>query len=221
MIEHKTSYLQPKIIISETHPSLLHYIWRAIKLVGLMLIILLFIGMLYLYTQGKQAISGFDEEFLGVFSQFVEQVLKQDMAHALVIKTPLEKNVSLTQAIDAMKTRAKLLDIKFVTSHVLLTAPAEKTEAKSKNERLVEVLEFSDEKITPQLLSYSPDFAVYLPYRIAIYTDKEGQAWLTTVDLSLLAHGSSRLPSEVKNQTLQLHDDLLRIVSAGASGAKE
>lgn len=218
MIEHKTSYLQPKIIISETAPSLLAYVWRGIKLFGVFCLLLVLSVALYLYVEGKQVIGGFDEEFLGVFSQFVEQVLKQDMARALVVKTPLEQKITPTKAIEAMKIRAKTLGIKFIESHTLVAAaPSGNNQAK----RMIEVLEFFDDKVTSQLLEHSPDFAVHLPCRIVISIDKEGQAWLTTLDLGLLAHGSAHLPPDVKNNVLKLQDDLLRIISAGASGAKE
>ena len=218
MIEHKISYLQPKIIISETTPSIWAYVWRGIKLFGMFCLLLVLAVAIYLYVEGKQVIGGFDEEFLGVFSQFVEQVLKQDMARALVVKTPLEQKITPAQAIDAMKIRAKTLGIKFIESHTLISAaPSGNHSVK----RMVEVLEFFDDKVTSQLLEYSPDFAVHLPCRIVVSTDKDGQAWLTTLDLGLLAHGSAHLPPDVKNNALKLQDDLLRIISAGASGAKE
>ncbi|MEN9461283.1 MAG: hypothetical protein RIS84_1303 [Pseudomonadota bacterium] len=218
MIEHKTSYLQPKIIISETAPSFLSYVWRGIKLFGVFCLLLVFSAAIYLYIEGKQVISSFDEEFLGVFSQFVEQVLKQDMARALVVKTPLEQKIIPVQAIEAMKIRAKTLGLKFIESHTLVSATPS---GNNHSKRMIEVLEFFDDKVTAQLLEHSPDFAVHLPCRIVVSMDKDGQAWLTTLDLSLLAHGSAHLPPEVKNNVLKLQDDLLRIISAGASGAKE
>jgi uncharacterized protein (DUF302 family) len=210
--------LQPKIIISETAPSFLSYVWRGIKLFGVFCLLLVFSAAIYLYIEGKQVISSFDEEFLGVFSQFVEQVLKQDMARALVVKTPLEQKIIPVQAIEAMKIRAKTLGLKFIESHTLVSATPS---GNNHSKRMIEVLEFFDDKVTAQLLEHSPDFAVHLPCRIVVSMDKDGQAWLTTLDLSLLAHGSAHLPPEVKNNVLKLQDDLLRIISAGASGAKE
>jgi hypothetical protein len=63
------------------------------------------------------------------------------------------------------------------------------------------------------------DFAAYMPYRIALYRDKEERAWLATVDLGLLIHGVQELEPKLKLQMIATRDRLLDIMAAGASGS--
>ena len=57
-----------------------------------------------------------------------------------------------------------------------------------------------------------------MPCRIALYEDDNGTAWLATMNLELLIHGSRELDPELKAQVVAVKDGLLDIMAAGASG---
>ena len=63
--------------------------------------ILAFIGLvtvgggIVLYGYGQQATRLFDDQFVLLFSQFVEQILKKDVASAMIVRTALEKGVTI------------------------------------------------------------------------------------------------------------------------------
>jgi len=168
------------------------------------------------YVQGQQATHFFDDKFIMFFSRFVEQVLKKDMASALVIKIALEKEVTLEQAIQSMKLYAHQLNLKFTASYPL---HKEIERATGQTSHFIEIFEFCEANVVSSLLQYNADFAGYLPYRIVLYEDSQNQRWLATLNMELLLHATQGMNSEVKKQALKIQDNLLKIMGASASGA--
>jgi hypothetical protein len=216
-MQHQLAHSQaPNIIISKTTLGplwiLLEWLRNLLAIVGLLLI-----GTLgYLYFQGQQAARPFDDKFVVFLSKFVGEVLKKDVASAMVTKIKLEKGVTIKQAIQSMKLYANQLNIKFVQSYPLY----KEIEAVTGNpSRFVEVFEFCDAAVAASLLEHNPDFSAHFPCRIALYEDRNGQLWLATLNLDLLIYGSQSLDSEVRLQSLKIQDGILKIMGAGASGA--
>ena len=90
---------------SSPTPPVLDFLRNILAILGLAVVG----GGGILYMQGQQAAHFFDDKFIIFFSRFVEQVLKKDMASALVIKIALEKEVTIEQAIKSMKLYAHQL----------------------------------------------------------------------------------------------------------------
>lgn len=216
-MQHQLVHSQaPNIIISTPTLKplwiLLEWLRTLLAIVGLFLI-----GTLgYLYLQGQQAARPFDDKFIVFLSRFVEEVLKKDVASAMVTKIKLEQGVTIKQAIQSMKLYANQLNIKFIQSYPLY----KEIEAVTGNpSRFVEIFEFCDAAVAASLIEHNPDFSAHFPCRIALYEDRNGQLWLATLNLELLIHGSQSLDSEVRMQSLKIQDGILKIMGAGASGA--
>lgn len=173
-------------------------------------------GGIILYGYGQQATRLFDDQFILLFSQFVEQVLRKDVASAMIVRTALEKGVTIEQAIKSIKLYANQLNLKFIAHYPL---HKEIQSVTGKKARFIEIFEFCDAKVASLLLEHNPDFAGHLPYRIVLYEESQGQLWLATLNMELLLHGSQNLNSESKKQALKIQDNLLKIMGAGASGA--
>jgi len=177
---------------------------------------LLFLGgLFFLYSQGQQVASSFNDEFIGFFGNFVEQVLKKDVASAMIIKTPLEKGITVKQAIQAMEKYANRLNLKLITRYPL---SKELKNVRSEPRPFVEIFELLDIHSIASILEHNPDFAAYLPCRIALYKDNNNQVWLATLNIELLFHGSQDIDNNVKVQALKIQENLLKIIGAGAHG---
>lgn len=170
--------------------------------------LLLLAGLFYLYFHGYQVADSFNNEFVGFFGKFIEQVLQQDVASAMLIKTKLKQDVTIKQASDAMKKYANQVNIKLVNSHLLY---------KETDHKFIKIFEFSDFGTTA-LLEHNPDFAAYLPYKIAMYKDNNKQVWLAILDISSLLQGRKNIEPVVKMQVLKIQEDLLKIMNFGAYG---
>jgi len=214
---HKNSYSQFPTVVYQNRPKVnlislaLKWIKNFLAIFGLLLIG----GLWFLYSQGQQVASSFNDEFVSFFGSFVEQVLKKDVASAMVIKTPLEKGVTIKQAIHAMEKYANKLNIKLIAHYPLF----KEFKADTQNSLpFVEIFELFDTAVTASLLEHNPDFAAYLPYRIVLYKDNHGQVWFTTLNIELLFHGMKDVDYNTKVQALKIQENLLKIMGAGAYG---
>lgn len=211
--------LPSTLVSNQSKISLIKILFYFIKNV---LALLGFLGLgvvLFVYFQGQQLARSFSDEFIGFFGMFVvEQVLRgKDVASTMIIKTKLEQGVTIEQAISAMKNYANQLKFKLITSYPLYKDIEAKT---GKSSRFVEIFEFCDAAVVASLLEHNPDFATYLPCRIAIYEDNNGQIWFATMDMELLFHGTQGIEPLVKVQILKIQENLLKIMGAGAHGTK-
>ena len=167
---------------------------------------------IFLYVQGQQTLHTFDSSFPKTFGTFVQQALVDDITSAMTIKMPVNKEVSKKKAIAKMKEVAKDLKMKLVNSYKLTTTFEDKKQT-------LQFFAFFDENNMQPLFTYNPDFAVYMPYQIAIYEDQQGQTWFATTNLNLLMQGSKALPAEIKAATLKIHDNLLKIIVTAANAS--
>ena len=87
----------------------------------------------------------------------------------------------------------------------------------------VEILQYCDAMVGRKMLDYSPEFVIFIPCRIAVLEDANGDIWLMTLDwnvtwLSMAWHPDSQLDAELKEDAVRIRDALEQIMHAGATG---
>lgn len=130
-----------------------------------------------------------------------------------IVKMQLEDGVTPDAAIDSMKLRANMLNMPLVAELPL----SEQIEAMGEESRRMEIFQFCDPVTAKNMVEANIDFAAYLPCRIALIEDEEGQNWLVMVDLDRILAGAE-LPEELQSSALEVRDALNEIMQAGASG---
>ena len=130
-----------------------------------------------------------------------------------VIKLPLEEGVTMDDAVQSMKLRANTLNFKLVAHQPLY----KELEAMGVESKLVEIFQFCDARIAHAMLAERLDFAAYLPCRITLIEDKDGQPWLVSMDLDRVI-AIANLPPELLAQATKVRDTIQEIMEAGASG---
>lgn len=138
----------------------------------------------------------------------------QDIAISdTVLKMPLADDVSMDDAVDSMKLRANALNFKLV-AHLPLSQELAAMDVESGR---IEIFQFCDARIANEMLQFNADFAAYLPCRIALIEDTEGQPWLVTLDLGKIIPGAN-LPPELLEKAELVRDNIESIMTAGANG---
>jgi uncharacterized protein (DUF302 family) len=130
-----------------------------------------------------------------------------------VLKLPLAGDVSMDDAVDSMKLRANALNFKLV-AHLPLY---KELEAMGVEARRIEIFQFCDARIAIDMVRYNPDFSAYLPCRITLMEDQEGQAWLVTLDLGKVIPSANLTPELLEKAEL-VRDNIESIMTAGANG---
>lgn len=130
-----------------------------------------------------------------------------------VYKVQLEDGVSMDDAVESMKLRANALNFKMVAHQPL----SKELEGMGIETKRVEIFQFCDARIAHTMISQNLDFSAYLPCRITLIEDQEGQPWLVTMDLDRVIQVAN-LPPELLENATKVRDTIKEIMEAGATG---
>ncbi|WP_455206033.1 DUF302 domain-containing protein [Kaarinaea lacus] len=130
-----------------------------------------------------------------------------------VIKVPLAEDVSMDDAVESMKLRANLLNIKLVAELPL----SKQIKSMGKQSKRMEIYQFCEPLTAQKMVQYDINFAAYLPCRIALVEDKNGKAWLVMMNLDILLN-NPKLDANLLKEAKKVRDGLNEIIEAGANG---
>jgi uncharacterized protein (DUF302 family) len=149
-----------------------------------------------------------------LFSQVAQAAAPQMTMEQTIRKIAIEDGVSMDEAAESMKLRANSLNMKLV-GHQPLSKELESQGMKGV--RRMEIFQFCDAKIANQMVEFNIAFAAYLPCRIAMVEDKDGKAWLITLNMDMMIR-MGNLPPEMKDLGMKVRNSVYEILEAGAAG---
>lgn len=130
-----------------------------------------------------------------------------------MIKCKLAEDISSDDAIDSMKLRANMLNFKLV-GHMPLS---EQVASMGGNSPRMEIFQFCDAMIAAQMVRYSMAFAGYLPCRISLIEDGNGQGFLITLNMDKVM-ADATLPPKLQGLGVQVRNNIYSIITAGTEG---
>ena len=130
-----------------------------------------------------------------------------------VVKQRINEGISMDEAVESMKLRANLLNMKLVAELPL----SKQIEAMGKKARRMEIFQFCDPLIAQRMVEANIHFAAYLPCRIALVEDDKGQGWLVMMNPDMMLTGAT-LTDELKKQATAVRNNLVEIMKAGVNG---
>lgn len=130
-----------------------------------------------------------------------------------VVKQALAEGVGPDEAVESMKLRANMLNIKLVAELPL----SQQVKAMGQETRRMEIYQFCDALTAKKMVEYNIDFAAYLPCRIALVEDAKGKFWLVMMNLDMLIQNPGFDP-KLKEEAVKVRDTLQSIMAAGANG---
>ncbi len=133
-----------------------------------------------------------------------------------VYKVAIDRSVSLADAAESMRLRANALNLKLVAELPL----SKQVEAMTDHaQRTITIFQFCDAVTAKDLIDLNLDFSVYMPCRIALIEDANGQGWLVMMDVNVDAVAKEkRLPDALKARIQDVRQSLVSIMQAGAKG---
>ena len=142
-----------------------------------------------------------------------DKAIAQQMVNASIQRFKLADGISVNDAIDSMKLRANGLNFKLVADLPL----SEQVEAMGEEARYMRILAFCDALIAKKMVEFNTIFAGFLPCRIAVIEDENGQGWLVTMNMDMMLHAVD-LPEDLQPLAKQVRDTIYSIVDAGVNG---
>lgn len=85
--------------------------------------------------------------------------------------------------------------------------------------RFAKIYMFCNSLTAAMMMDYSDAYSAYLPCRISMIEDQQGDLWLYALDMDLMIYGGKPLPPELKEEAIKVKEIILDIMDRAASGA--
>ena len=158
----------------------------------------------------------FEDKAIETYSGFAEQLMDSGSAvDAMVIKIKVEEGVSAEDLDTSILSIANELNIKNVGELPL----SKQVEAMSgKAYRHVKIYLLCNAMTAASMLDYNDSFSAFLPCRISVVEDKQGQLWLYAMNMDLMIYGGTPIPPALKKEALVVQNTLDEIMKRAAEG---
>ncbi len=196
-------------------------IWNLLALVGLAIVAAV-IWVAVTHGFGLQNfkdfanLKNFDPKAGEVYVEMTKNLLATgNGAEATVWKIPVEEGLTAEDVEDAMRSVANEHNFKNVGELPLSEQVALMT---GEDQRFWKIYMFCDPLTAAKMVNYSDAFSAYLPCRIALVEDNEGELWLYTLNMDMMIHGGTELPDELYEEATNVKEIILDIMNRGAAG---
>lgn len=133
-----------------------------------------------------------------------------------VYKVAIDRSISMNDAAESLKLRANTLNLQLVAE---LPMSKQVEAVTGKPQRTIIIYQFCDAVLARDLIDVNMEFAIYMPCRIALIEDAQGQGWLVMMDVSVDDVAQEmRLPPELKARIEKVRNALIDIMGASARG---
>lgn len=130
-----------------------------------------------------------------------------------VVRMALDKGVTTDQAEEAMLAKAEEIGLKKVAQQKVSQFLA-RQEVDMPH---LSIYQFCNPLDARLMVIADPVFSSYMPCRISMVEDQEGKLWLMMLNLDMLIN-SKLLPAEVIETAIRVNQQMLDVMTAGASG---
>lgn len=130
-----------------------------------------------------------------------------------VVQMPLKDGVKTQDAIDAMLSKAVELNQKLVAQQYV----SKELESRGIDSPYLSIFQFCTPTDARLMVIANPIFASYMPCRISMVEDQQGNILLMMLNLDMLIE-NKLLPPEVVETAIRVNQNMLDIMVAGSSG---
>ncbi|MCF7979261.1 DUF302 domain-containing protein [Lamprobacter modestohalophilus] len=183
-----------------------------LALIGALTLVVLLAAAIWLGPR----LASFDPEFLPTYSTFAANLLATgDPGGAMMWSVPVEDGLSVDEVIDSLKSLATTNNLLFVGESPFYQQVEAVT---GEPYRYVNFLSFCDAQVGKMMLEYRNHYSGFMPCRIALVEDREGQLWLFSMNLDFMIYGGKELPAELKQEAISVRDTLRGMMEGAAAG---
>jgi uncharacterized protein (DUF302 family) len=196
-------------------------VWNLLALLGLALVaglvwvaITFDFGLQNMKDLGN--VSSFDGKAPEVYMTMVKSLLATgNAAEATVWKIPVAEGLSVEDVDQSIKFIANGHNIKNVGELPLSEQVAAMT---GEDQRYLKIYMFCNPLTAAKMVEYSDAFSAYLPCRISLVEDKNGQFWIYSLNMDMMIHGGKSLPPDLYKEANKVKEIMLDIMNRGAEG---
>ncbi len=164
----------------------------------------------------KQAFDSFDDKafatYKGMFDRLVET---GNSAAATVWQVKVADGLSFEEVDESIQAVAIDNNIKDVGALPL----GDQVEAMTGEPwRKLKIYLYCNPLTAAKMVEHDIAYAAYLPCRVSLVEDENGDLWLTSLDMDMMIHGGKTLPPELLEEALRVKGVILDILNRAAEG---
>lgn len=134
-------------------------------------------------------------------------------AEAMIRKVKINDDVSTEDAIENMKSIASENNFLVVGDSKMSV----NSSIKKGGKRYIRILHFCAPSVAEQFIGYSEAFGAFMPCRILIVEDDEGNRWLYTMAMELMLYGGKPLPDDMMKMAETVRGLMYGMMDAAAT----
>ena len=138
-----------------------------------------------------------------------------DITMASIVRVKVADDVSNEDVEEAMESIATAEGIRSVGMLPLSEMVELQTGEK---QRFLKIYQYCSPRTAMVMVDHSDAFSAYLPCRLALIQDKEGQRWLYTLDMNAMIDGGAPLPDYLLEKAIEVQRVITAIQVGGAEG---
>jgi len=159
--------------------------------------------------------SKLDPKAMGAYMNMFDAVLTTGKAtDAMVRRVKIDPDVSTEEVVESMKSIATDANMLQVGDSRM----SDKSVKDGKGNRYIRILHYCSPSIAKQFIDYSLAFGAFMPCRILIVEDNNGDRWLITMAMELMLFGGHTLPPEMMEKAEHVRSTMYKMMDLGAKG---
>lgn len=164
----------------------------------------------------KSAFDSFDEKALETYQGMGERLIATgNAAAATVWSAKVAEGLTFEDVDQSIKNIAIERNIKGVGELPLGDQVAAMT---GQPWRKLNIYLYCNPLTAAKMIEHDLAYAAYLPCRVSLVEDEEGQLWIFTLDMDMMIYGGKTLPPELLAEAIEVKDIMLDILERAAEG---
>jgi uncharacterized protein (DUF302 family) len=152
-------------------------------------------------------------------AMFVNPMDLRGMINMMVAKKKVAEGITFDEVIESMDLRANTLNMMKVSHNTPYKVIAGIT---GKPSPRMEIIGYCDVLTMREIVDFAPEFIAFLPCRIAVLEDADGQIWIVTLDWDVRWLDTSLNPNKIsaglRDRAIKVREAIESIMEAGANG---
>lgn len=164
----------------------------------------------------KTAFDDFDPKAWEVYQGMADRLVETgNSAAATVWKAKVADGLTFDDVDQSIQTIADERNIRGVG---ILPLGDQVSAMNGEEWRKLQIYLYCNPLTAAKMVEHDPAYAAYLPCRISLVEDAEGQLWIYTLDMDMMIYGGKTLPPELLAEALEVKETMLQILERAAEG---
>ncbi len=164
----------------------------------------------------KVAFDGFDPKSKAMYMEMADLLVETgNSAAATVWKVKVADGLTAEDVSQSIETIAIERNIKAVGFLPL----GDQVEAMTGEPwRVLNIYLYCNPLTAAKMVEFDPAFSAYLPCRVSLVEDENGDLWIYTLNMDLMIYGGETLPEALLKEALEVKETMLQILNRAAEG---